>query len=96
MLFLTRSNCREIYSRLTFGFLLVFLLLLLEEVVTGDSERGNQHNKLIEIHLVVFVRVQVVHDFLHQHRILLRLKTKHRGREYLVFRPLNELLRFSD
>lgn len=61
-----------------YGHLLVFLFLLLEEVVAGNSQGGHQHNKLIEIHFVVFVRVQVVHDFLHQHRILLRLKQRRR------------------
>lgn len=61
-----------------FGHLFLFLLLLLEEVVAGNSQSCHQHNKLIEIHLVVLVRVQVIHDFLHQHGIFLRLKTKHK------------------
>lgn len=56
------------------SFLHALLLLLLEEVVAGDGEGGHQHYKLVEVHLVVFVRVQVIHDLLHQHRVLLRLE----------------------
>lgn len=52
------------------------LILLLEEVVAGHSQGRHQHDKLVEIHLVVLVGIQVVHDFLHQHRILLGLQTK--------------------
>lgn len=52
------------------------LILLLEEVVAGDCQGGHQHHKLVEIHLIVLVGIQVVHDFLHQHRILLGLQTK--------------------
>ena len=65
----------EIYIWLTFSFLqlLGIFILLLEEVIAGDGQGGHQHNKLIEIHLVVLVRVQVIHDFLHEHRIFLRL-----------------------
>lgn len=54
----------------------LLLILLLEEVVAGNSEGRHQHDKLVEIHLVVLVGIQVVHDFLHQHRILLGLQTK--------------------
>lgn len=64
----------EIYSRCTGASgLLVFLLLFLEEVVAGDGEGGHQHDKFVEIHLVVFVGVQVVHDFLHQQGVFLGL-----------------------
>lgn len=56
--------------------LLGFLLLLLEEVVAGDGEGGHQHHKLIEVHLVVLVGVEVVHDFLHQHGVFLGLLQK--------------------
>lgn len=57
-------------------FPLLLLILLLEEVVAGNSQGRHQHDKLVEIHLVVLVGIQVVHDFLHQHRILLGLQTK--------------------
>lgn len=59
--------------------LLIFILLL-EEVIAGNGQGGHQHNKLVEIHLVVLVGIQVVHDFLHQHRILLGLQTKQENR----------------
>lgn len=61
---------------------LLFLILLLEEVVAGDGESGHQHDKLVKIHLVVLVGVQVVHDFLHQQRIFLGLQT---GEENISF-----------
>lgn len=54
----------------------LLLILRLEEVVAGNSQGRHQHDKLVEIHLVVLVGIQVVHDFLHQHRILLGLQTK--------------------
>lgn len=73
--FLFKWRCRFTVW-FTVGFLLALLFLLLEEVVAGDGEGGHQHYELVEIHLVVFVRVQVVHDLLHQHRVLLRLQTK--------------------
>lgn len=68
----------EIYSYRCTGAseLLVFLLLFLEEVVAGDGEGGHQHDKLVEIHFVVFVGVQVVHDFLHQHGVFLGLEER--------------------
>lgn len=61
---------------------LLFLILLLEEVVAGDGESSHQHDKLVKIHLVVLVGVQVVHDFLHQQRIFLGLQT---GEENISF-----------
>lgn len=54
---------------------LLLLILLLEEVVAGDGQSSHQHNKLVKIHLVVLVGIQVAHDFLHQHRIFLGLQT---------------------
>lgn len=64
----------------------LLLILLLEEVVAGNGQGRHQHDKLVEIHLVVLVGIQVVHDFLHQHRILLGLQTK--GRTKRVTWPL--------
>lgn len=68
--------------------LLGVLVLLLEEVVAGDGQGGHQHHELVKVHLVVFVGVQVVHDFLHQHRILLGLKEGQRKPQIHSFRCL--------
>lgn len=69
---------------------LLFLILLLEEVVAGDGESGHQHDKLVKIHLVVLVGVQVVHDFLHQQRIFLGLQT---GEENISFGLFSDKLK---
>lgn len=55
---------------------LLLLVLLLEEVVAGHRQSGHQHHKLVKIHLVVLVGIQVVHDFLHQHRVFLGLQRR--------------------
>lgn len=70
-------------------FPLLLLILLLEEVVAGNSQGRHQHDKLVEIHLVVLVGIQVVHDFLHQHRILLGLQTKREKGPLAVTWPLH-------
>lgn len=67
----------------------LLLILLLEEVVAGDGQSGHQHNKLVKIHLVVLVGIQVVHDFLHQHRIFLGLQRGER-KHFILCLPTNE------
>lgn len=64
---------------------LLLHILLLEEVVAGNSQSSHQHNKLVKIHLVVLVGIQVVHDFLHQHRIFLGLQTGEQNISCCVF-----------
>lgn len=70
---------------------LLVLILLLEEVVAGDGQSGHQHNKLVKIHLVVLVGIQVVHDFLHQHRIFLGLQTGEQNTSCCVCRRMKSL-----
>lgn len=71
----------------------LLLIMLLEEVVAGDGQSGHQHNKLVKIHLVVLVGIQVVHDFLHQHRIFLGLQRGER-KHFILCLPTNENMAF--
>ena len=70
------GDLQSLYS-FPYRCLLAFLLLLLEELIAGNGQGGHQHHKLVEVHLVVFVHVQVVHDFLHEQWILLSLRNSH-------------------
>lgn len=54
--------------------LLPHLHFVLVAVLTGDGKSNNQGNKLLKVNVAVAVAVQILHDFVHSSRVLLRLQ----------------------
>lgn len=60
--------------------LLAALLADYEELITGDSQCGDQDHELLEVHLAILVFIQVIHNLLDHHGVLAGLKKKRKKR----------------
>lgn len=50
--------------------------VVFEEFIAGDSQRSNQKDELLEVHLTIFVVIQVSHNFLDHQGVFAALKER--------------------